>query len=223
MLDPPPPGGGGFVQIGTDGGLLSAPMAHDAIEMAPAQRFDVVVDFARYRPGQKVSLVNEFGEGPARRIMQFRVGDRIADDTSVPGCLSTIPALRASDAVVTRTMVFQSEELHEGMNGWTINGLPFDHHHAHASPRLGTVEIWRLVSDFHHPIHLHLVHFQVLSRGTGGPGRYDHGWKDTVDLRPAEEMAIITRFDGYRGRYVFHCHNLEHEDMMMMGNFDVVG
>jgi spore coat protein A len=82
--------------------------------------------------------------------------------------------------------------------------------------------VWRLTSDFHHPIHLHLVHFQVLSRGSGGPGPYDHGWKDTIDLRPAEEAAIIARFDGYAGRYVFHCHNLEHEDMAMMGNLVTV-
>jgi spore coat protein A len=59
----------------------------------------------------------------------------------------------------------------------------------------------------------------VLSRGTGGPGPYDAGWKDTIDLRPAEEAAILVRFEDYEGKYVFHCHNLEHEDMMMMGNF----
>ena len=55
-------------------------------------------------------------------------------------------------------------------------------------------------------------------------GVTDAGWKDTVDLAPGEEARVIARFDGYRGRYVFHCHNLEHEDMMMMmmANFEVV-
>jgi spore coat protein A len=104
--------------------------------------------------------------------------------------------------------------------GWQINGQPFSPDHASANPRLGTVEVWRLISDFHHPIHLHLVHFQVLSRGLSGPGEYDAGWKDTLDLRPAEEVAIIARFDDYAGRFVFHCHNLEHEDMAMMANFE---
>jgi spore coat protein A len=70
-------------------------------------------------------------------------------------------------------------------------------------------------------VHLHLVRFQVLSRGIEGPGRYDGGWKDTVDLRPAEEVAVAARFDGDPGRCVFHCHNLEHEDMAMMGNMVV--
>ncbi|WP_425561981.1 multicopper oxidase domain-containing protein [Leifsonella bigeumensis] len=50
-------------------------------------------------------------------------------------------------------------------------------------------------------------------------GPFDAGWKDTIDLRPAEEVAIAIRFDGYAGKYVFHCHNLEHEDMAMMANF----
>jgi len=50
----------------------------------------------------------------------------------------------------------------------------------------------------------------------------DAGWKDTIDLRPREVARVLARFDGYRGRYVFHCHNLEHEDMMMMANFEVV-
>ena len=54
------------------------------------------------------------------------------------------------------------------------------------------------------------------------PPPTDAGWKDTIDLRPFEVARVIARFDGYRGKYVLHCHNLEHEDMMMMANFEVV-
>ena len=68
---------------------------------------------------------------------------------------------------------------------------------------------------------LHLVHFRVLSRDDGPPGPYDAGWKDTVYLEGGT-VRVVARFDGYRGKYVFHCHNLEHEDMMMMANFEVV-
>nr|WTB36165.1 multicopper oxidase domain-containing protein [Streptomyces sp. NBC_00830] len=89
-------------------------------------------------------------------------------------------------------------------------------------PRLGALEVWRFTSDFHHPVHLHLAHFQVLSRNGEAPGPYDAGWKDTIDLSPGEAVAIITRFTGYRGRFVFHCHNLEHEDMAMMANLEVL-
>lgn len=216
-LDPPPPGGGGLVQIGTDGGLLDRPVRHDAIEMAPAQRYDVVVDFGAYHVGQEVTLVNEFGAGSTAQVMRFRIARSAKDDTRVPEKLSEIAALNPAQAVVTRTMRFRHDDV-RGMAGWTINGQPFAPDVVHAHARLGTVEIWRLTTDFHHPIHVHLAPFQVLSRGNGGPGSYDRGWKDTLDLRPAEQAEIIIRFDGYAGRYVFHCHNLEHEDMAMMGN-----
>jgi len=65
------------------------------------------------------------------------------------------------------------------------------------------------------------VQFRVLSRNGKEPGPYDRGWKDTVDLKPAEEAAVIARFTDYPGRYVMHCHNLEHEDMAMMATFRV--
>ena len=77
------------------------------------------------------------------------------------------------------------------------------------------------MTDLHHPVHLHLAHFQVLRRGGNSPGAADLGWKDTIDLLPGQTAEIIARFTGYRGRYVLHCHNLEHEDMAMMANFTV--
>jgi spore coat protein A len=210
-LDPPAP----LVQIGTDGGLLEAPLEHDAIEMAPAQRFDVVVDFGRYPPGTNVRLVNTFGSGTTRDVLQFRVAGNAPDDTAVPAVLSKAST---ETPVRTRTFRLRHDDVH-GMPGWTINGAPFDPAVSVANPRLGDAEIWRFTSDFHHPVHLHLAPFRVLSRGIGGPGPYDHGWKDTVDLRPAEEASLLVRFDDYAGRFVLHCHNLEHEDMAMMATF----
>lgn len=217
-LDPPPPGGGGLVQIGADGGLLDRPISHDAIEIAPAQRFDVIVDFGRYPVGQEITLVNQFGDGATTLIIRFRVTHTATDDTLIPARLSSSPAPEQALADTSRTMRFRHGDI-DGMAGWTINDTPFAVDRINAQVRLGTTEVWRLLSDFHHPIHLHLARFRVLSRGIGGPGAYDHAWKDTLDLRPAEEATILVDFDGYAGKYVFHCHNLEHEDMAMMGNF----
>ncbi|MEU4742197.1 multicopper oxidase domain-containing protein [Actinosynnema sp. NPDC023658] len=211
-LDPRPDDG--LVQIGTDGGLLATPVRHEHFELAPAQRLDVIVDFARYPPGTLVTLFNDFDDGEMHRVMRFRVGERVADSSALPDRLSAVHVLTESEAVVTRTLHFAS-----GGMGWLVNGQPFSPDTIAATPRLGTVEVWRLVTDFHHPVHVHLAPFQVLSRGIGGPGPFDAGWKDTIDLRPAEVAAIAIRFDGYPGKYVFHCHNLEHEDMAMMGNF----
>jgi spore coat protein A len=106
-------------------------------------------------------------------------------------------------------------------NMWAINGKVFSPSRIDARPELGSTEIWELATDVHHPVHIHLVKFKVLSRSHGEPPT-DAGWKDTIDLRPREVARVIARFDGYRGKYVFHCHNLEHEDMMMMANFEVV-
>src|SRR5699024_408009 len=105
---------------------------------------------------------------------------------------------------------------------WTINGRAFTTSHVEANPALGSIERWRFTSDFHHPVHLHLADFQVLSRNGRDPLPTDVGWKDTVAVRPYETVDVLARFDGFRGRYMLHCHNLEHEDMAMMANFDVV-
>ena len=88
-----------------------------------------------------------------------------------------------------------------------------------AAPTLGAVEVWSFTSDVAHPVHVHLDPFQVVARGA--PGRLsaqDVGWKDTVAVRPSETVEVAVRFTDYAGRYVVHCHNLEHEDMAMMAN-----
>jgi spore coat protein A len=215
-LDPQPEGA--LTQIGTDGGLLAAPLRHDHVELAPAQRLDVIVDFSSYKPGTTVTLLNDFGDGNMSQIMRFIVGEQVDDPFTVPDKLSMIDALTAAEAVVTRTFRFQSGDVNH-MKGWLIDGQPFTPDDISAAPKLGTIEVWRLIADFHHPVHVHLAPFQVLSRGIGRPEAFDAGWKDTIDLRPSEEVAIALRFDGYSGKYVFHCHNLEHEDMAMMANF----
>ena len=73
-----------------------------------------------------------------------------------------------------------------------------------------------------HPVHIHLVNFQILERNGEAPKPWERGWKDTVSLDNGEEVKLIMKFDGYRGRYLMHCHNLEHEDHSMMARFDVI-
>ena len=75
-----------------------------------------------------------------------------------------------------------------------------------------------------HPVHVHGASFQVVSR-TGGRGQvfpWERGWKDTVFLNDGETITVLIRFDAYRGIYLLHCHKLEHEDMGMMANFEVI-
>ncbi len=110
------------------------------------------------------------------------------------------------------------------------------------NPRLGTVEIWQLINltmDTH-PIHLHLVQFRILDRRPFDVGWYkehkeirytgparppdpnEAGLKDTVRANPGEVIRIIVPFTDFTGRYVWHCHILEHEDNEMMRPYDVV-
>ncbi|MEV4750101.1 multicopper oxidase domain-containing protein [Streptosporangium sp. NPDC049248] len=213
--------GGRFTQVGSDAGLLTAPVTHSAVVIAPAERFDLVVDFSGYPVGSEVTLLNTLGSGPTRNVMRFLVTRRAVDGSAIPKRLSRPEPADRSSAVTTRTFDFRATRRGPGAL-WTINGQPFRPGRPLARPRLGTAEIWRFTSDFHHPVHVHLAHFQVLSRNGRPPAATDAGWKDTVDVRPYEVVEVLVRFEGHRGRYMTHCHNLEHEDMAMMADFEVV-
>jgi spore coat protein A, manganese oxidase len=103
-----------------------------------------------------------------------------------------------------------------------INGKEFDPDRVEIRPRLNSTEIWEIFADIPHPFHLHLAHFQILSRNNQKPAPTDVGWKDTVRVGPREMVRIIARFTPYRGKYIYHCHMLEHEDLGMMDNFEVI-
>jgi spore coat protein A len=219
-LDPAPAATAAFVQIGSDGGLLDRPVEHATLELAPAERFDLIVDFSGYRPGQTVTLRNELGTGGTGLVMRFLVGARARDDSQIPPTLARLERLTPGPGAIRRNWTFSRGHVRSKHHGWVINGKPFDPDRIDARPRLGEVELWTFGTDLHHPVHVHLAPFQVLSRGGHEPGPTDQGWKDTVDLRPAEYVEVAVRFTDYPGRFLIHCHNLEHEDMAMMATFE---
>jgi FtsP/CotA-like multicopper oxidase with cupredoxin domain len=114
---------------------------------------------------------------------------------------------------------------------WTINGRVFEMEGVASDEivRLGSTEIWEFhntgggmmrMMDMPHPIHLHGRQFRVIGRrGVRHEGYVDDGWKDTVLLMPGESVRIRVAFDVYPGMFLYHCHNLEHEDMGMMRNY----
>jgi FtsP/CotA-like multicopper oxidase with cupredoxin domain len=219
-----------LVQIATDGGLLPAPVSIPSIPLAMAERVEVVVDFAEYAPGSQIVLRNLESTGPLRELMRFDVaGPAIADGSFVPERLSAIAPLRIESAARTREFFLGGHlEFNLPPVFWAINGRRFDPGRIDAAPRFGNVEIWRFVNHrtpfpgHVHPPHMHLVNYQVLERNGGPPGLHETGWKDTIRLAEGDDVRVIARFDGYRGRYLLHCHNLEHEDHDMMARFDVV-
>jgi spore coat protein A len=199
------------------------------VDRTIAEPTEVVVDFSRYPVGTRVVLRDLRADGASRRIMSFGVVRAAKDDSVIPVVLSEFELLRSEDTVRTRTFLFG------GKPGWGIptrvrwgiNGKPFHPARVDAEPRLGDTEIWRFISrgflgTMLHPVHTHLAPFQVLRRNGRDALLQERGWKDTVAIDDGEEVDVIIRWRGYRGRYLLHCHNLEHEDHAMMPRVDVI-
>lgn len=205
--------GAPFVLIGNDGGLLESAVSISQIEFSPGERLDLLIDFRGLALGTTVMLQDvSTGWG----LVEFRVTGQVTDNHTIPTALSTITQL--SDPVTTRTFSF------DGMT--RINGLEYDINRIDFQVPFGQTERWRFTTNGNapHPVHIHGASFQVQSRARGRNTVFpwERGWKDTVLLNDRETVEILIRFDGYRGRYVMHCHKLEHEDQGMMTNFEVV-
>jgi spore coat protein A, manganese oxidase len=226
-----------FQQIGTEQGLLPTPVETQRVVMAPAERVDLVFDFAAHA-GENILLRSDSFD-----IMQFRVAAKGApDSSSLPPALRTYSKIPESRAIKTRRLTLDErmDPVQRSM-GMLLNNTPW-HMPVTEKPVLNTTEIWELVNltDDAHPIHLHLVRFQILDRRpfdtfefqdkgtvrfTGPaipPAPIESGWKDTVRADPGLITRIIIPFEGFTGRYVWHCHILEHEDNEMMRPFEVV-
>ena len=214
-----------FHVLGMEGGFLPAPVKVTSLVLAPAERADIIVDFSSLPVGSSVVLQNSLGLGSTANIMRFDV-DRVETDTSqLPLELRPLEKLSASQAVHTRSFTFSGGMM--GMMGgvpWVINGKPFDPNRVDADPKLGTLEIWefRNMSMMDHPAHPHQTMFQILDINGNPPPPTHAGWKDTVNVPAMGTVRIIMRFADYAGKYVLHCHVLEHEDNAMMARFDVV-
>ncbi len=222
--------------IGTDGGLLDAPVLVTMVMLAPGERADVLVNFGANAVGDEVFLQsNAFGgtetQGKqAFRILKFKVSRQENDPFTMPAALMPVEKIAESEAVATRTFNIGHMMAHGGsmMAGMVhpLDGRFFDPNRRDEVVNANTVEIWEFDNTNGtetHPMHLHAGQFQVLSR-TGGRGRleaWEKGWKDTVLAFPGEKVRIIVRFPGNLGKYVFHCHNLEHEDGGMMLNYEI--
>lgn len=207
-----------FIQIGTESSLLPAPVKRTRILIGPAERVEVVIDFAR-RLNQKIVLQNKASTGSLSQLMQFRVTRDLTDNSSVPSKLRPLPTLDAT-SVVTRTFEFGRERFG---GRWTINGVVFDANRVDAQPRLDTTETWILKnkSSTNHVVHIHDVDQQLVSRNGVAPGPHEV-IKESWNLKGGETAEVKLKFTDNVGRYVFHCHILEHEDAGMMAQFEVV-
>ncbi len=226
-----------FHTIGTDQGLLPAPVETSKLELAPAERADLIVDF-RGAAGKSVIVRSQMFD-----VLQFRVAaGAVRQAKPIPARLRSIARLDPATAVKTRTLTLTDRP--DPATGRMLMLLGGRRWAAPVSeqPELDSIEIWSLVNltDDTHPIHLHAVRFQILDRQIfeaelflrNGemrlrgepipPARSEAGWKDTVRAQPGSITRIIARFEGYAGRYVWHCHTLEHAANEMMRPFEIV-
>jgi len=220
--------GRSFQLIATDGGLLPAPATVDQVLVPAGGRSEIVVDFSR-DPSRSLYLVSRafpahveaddfsLPNGSHFVLMEFRVGAPKAS-SPVPTGLALLPGPDESRAELTRRF-----DLERGSDG-TINGKRFDRHRIDERVKSGAWEIWAVTNhaaDVAHPFHVHGIQFRVLDRSTGPLPPNDQGWKDTVNIAPRETVRLLLHFDKQSGVYMYHCHNLEHEDMGMMGTYEV--
>jgi FtsP/CotA-like multicopper oxidase with cupredoxin domain len=166
-------------------------------------------------------------------VFKVSVKRREKANQTLPQRLSTIKRYDPADAVNRR----DPKRFHLIMRhmAWTINGRTFRMEEVAPEERvaMNSLEVWEFINEgdgmgmmggmgMPHPIHLHGMQFQVLQRtGVMHAGYVDEGWKDTVLLMPGERVKVLVRFGDYPGLFLYHCHNLEHEDMGMMRNYRV--
>ena len=229
-----------FAIIGSDGGLLASPQTVSSLILGPGERADLIVDFSSYSLGTDLYLVSKtFSAGEAQgvqefRMMKFIVSQNDTDTFSLPGTLSVLNPIPENTATKTRTFSISNPGMgmggHEGMNMkgmHKINDKTYDADRIDETVQAGATEIWvfdNSTGDEPHPMHIHGMQFQVLDR-TGGRNVLiptEGGWKDTVMLMPGEKVRTIMTFHQNKGKYVVHCHNLEHEEDGMMLQFEVV-
>ena len=231
--------GQSFCQIGADSWLLPQAVERSEIALAPAERVDVIIDFTNspHEVFLSTHLTHDLDDGRKPQehfdepddwdetgtpIIKFIVEGTVSGDATVgPGdFLRPHTPIQQSDIVRTRTFEFERKH-----GAWVINDRFFDPDRDDADPVVGTAEEWILENGsggWVHPIHIHLEAQQIQRIDGRNPPPHMAAKKDTVLLGNFDATVFI-KFRTFVGsRYVFHCHNIEHEDMRMMGAFRVV-
>ena len=212
-----------FVQIASDGGFLNRPVKLRSLEISPGERAEIVIDFSKYSVGDSIRL-----KDPRFDIMQFIVNKRVQDKTTIPTRIGDVKKIPRSAAVRKRTFVLRSAGGGVAKQDLTINGKLFDLKRIDETVGRGDTEIWEIRNPSSpgenlslHPLHIHGIHFQILSRNGRAPAENERGWKDTLLLHKDETAKLIMRFEDFKGVYMYHCHMLEHEDAGMMAQFEI--
>ena len=222
-----------FQVIASDCGLFGSPVTTSDVLISMGERYEVIIDFSAYA-GQNITMKNKL-QIPVvdeyqntDKIMMFVVGSSVSDSSNngaVPSILNPKIAWPTLRETVDHTFSFRQG----GEAAWTINGIDFEdvNNRILAKPVQGAVELWELEhigGQTVHPVHIHLVNLQVISRTGGSRGVLPYesaGLKDTVLLEAGETVQVLAYYGPWDGIYMFHCHNLIHEDHGMMAAMNI--
>ncbi|MBX7042677.1 MAG: multicopper oxidase domain-containing protein [Ignavibacteria bacterium] len=221
-----------FRIIATDGGLKDEAVEATSFFISPGERVDILFDFSPYTIGQNVTLKSQafsapgmgtYRQGTELNIIRFDVTGNQSSGGTVPTSMPPITYYNPAEVKTVRNFVLSMTG--GSMNMHKINGLSFEMMRIDWETPLNSLEEWKIVNATNniHPMHSHEAQFQVYSRnGNTNLPPVDKGWKDTVLVYPFETVRTLIKFTEYRGIYLYHCHNLEHEDDGMMLNFKIV-
>ena len=224
-----------FLGLGTDSWLYPQAVVRSTLLLSPAKRADVIIDFTNAPNEVFLENILQQSDGrgpdgtldsrkvqiPGTQVLKFVVEGAPQPDSatvSVGAPLRPHVPIRAEEIVETRVF-----EFHRRNGAWQINQKFFDEFRADACPKLGTAERWILRNGsggWWHPVHVHLESHQIQKINGSIPPLSERFKVDTTMLGPNTEAEIFMRFRTFRGPFVFHCHNIEHEDMRMMFVFD---
>ncbi len=201
-----------------------------------SERVDIIVDFSNAAVGDKIFLENimaqDDGRGPDGvdtsekvRLLKFKVVDGSTPDLDIDTSTRLRPHKKIRARDIVRTRVF---EFDRGNGAWQVNERFFNPRRADAVPKRDDAngrdaERWILRNDgggWWHPIHIHLEHHEIQTINGRRPKKHRRFKSDVTSLAGDDEAEVFMRFRTFSGPFVFHCHNVEHEDMRMMGTFD---
>jgi FtsP/CotA-like multicopper oxidase with cupredoxin domain len=228
-----------MTRIATEGGLMAHPIRNvQSWLLAMAERTEIVVDFADpvFNGVKAVYFENRMAQTEGRKpdglvsqgpkLMKLVIRDgAVPDPSRVPDDLRPFATVTKSDLAAAERRHFRFDRSH---GVFTINNEPVDLERSLAMVRANVPQIWTLENSsggWWHPIHVHSEFMRVLTRNGQLPPLFERDGmarKDTVLLQDNTTVEVFFKFRDYTGPFVFHCHNLEHEDMAMMGRFDVV-
>ncbi len=224
--------------IANDGNLLPAPVRVSSFKQAVAERFDVVIDFAKYKPTDEIILVNRAEQtdarGPSGNLLSLGMPtlkfvvlpDAVRDDSMPIDQIKALRPLPLMDTPIARKRTWKFDR---SGGEWTVNGESFERDLVSAEIPEGSAEQWSIVNgggSWSHPVHIHYEEHRILSYNgkvpspTVNPTEYSR--KDVIRLDPNAKVEMYMRFRDYKGLYPMHCHNVVHEDHAMMVMFKIV-